>query len=677
MSAPSSAPSGWTLAIDFGTSNTVVVVKDQRGINAVEFAGHRWFPSVVFADDNGGLISGLEAFNNRLVQPRRYFAEVKQTVTSRSPTVYVAGQPYATVDAVAAVLGEAKRSAMAFRGDPTDLPARTALTHPVAWEDDQIDVLQQAAEKAGLPNVTTFQEPVAAAFHLYHNGFQPGEHIAVYDLGGGTFDAAILERDVTREPEPGQVIRPPFRVIATVGNPKIGGEKFDDELWDLLGSGDLRGAPAWAALQDESRPDPTTDEPSFLDWLVGRRRLRQAIIDLKIDLSTRDQAAVYVPNIALPQTITRTQLEEVLLPYLSSTVDLLLKLIERNELAHSDIVHVALVGGSSQIPLVRRLLAERGRFDYARVSAPGSAQAVVALGAAALAETKKPETEAERAFNAAQSMDATGGWRQAKSAYQQAIECRDSEWSPRAAYQLGQLRTRHPDRKLLGKSYDSAIAAYTTAMAHEGTEWAAKSGLALAKLYLTTKRLDDAAVVLDNVVGAHQPDVSPEAAFNLGLLHVRRGDWRSAEDAWRTTIDHKHPYWAPRAAYELGAQRRMRRNYVGAKHAWQVAMDDFTHPDWSPRAACELGGLLSEKGRKTWQFSKAEHEKAIESSYQTAIDYGHPEWSPRAAYELGAIRQKRRNWRGAADAYQVAIASGTSRWATSAMQRKAEIRKYI
>ena len=90
-----------------------------------------------------------------------------------------------------------------------------------------------------------------------------------------------------------------------------------------------------------------------------------------------------------------------------------------------------------------------------------------------------------------------------------------------------------------------------------------------------------------------------------------------------------------------------------------------------------LGGLLSEKGRKTWQFSKAEHEKAIESSYQTAIDYGHPEWSPRAAYELGAIRQKRRNWRGAADAYQVAIASGTSRWATSAMQRKAEIRKYI
>ena len=88
------APAGWTLAIDFGTSNTVVVVKDQRGVNAVEFAGHRWFPSVVFADDNGGLISGLEAFNNRLVQPKRYFAEVKQTVTSRSPTVYVAGHPY-------------------------------------------------------------------------------------------------------------------------------------------------------------------------------------------------------------------------------------------------------------------------------------------------------------------------------------------------------------------------------------------------------------------------------------------------------------------------------------------------------------------------------------------------------------------------------------------------------
>ena len=149
MTAPSSAPSGWTLAIDFGTSNTVVVVKDQRGINAVEFAGHRWFPSVAFADDNGGLISGLEAFNNRLVQPRRYFAEVKQTVTSRSPTVYVAGQPYATVDAVAAVLGEAKRSAMAFRGDSDRLPARTALTHPVAWRTTRSMSCSRPLKKPG------------------------------------------------------------------------------------------------------------------------------------------------------------------------------------------------------------------------------------------------------------------------------------------------------------------------------------------------------------------------------------------------------------------------------------------------------------------------------------------------------------------------------------------------
>ena len=131
MSAPSSAPSGWTLAIDFGTSNTVVVVKDQRGINAVEFAGHRCVPvGSLRRRQRRAHLRPVEAFNNRLVQPRRYFAEVKQTVTSRSPTVYVAGQPYATVDAVAAVLGEAKRSAMAFRGIFSDRPAGPHRTHP-------------------------------------------------------------------------------------------------------------------------------------------------------------------------------------------------------------------------------------------------------------------------------------------------------------------------------------------------------------------------------------------------------------------------------------------------------------------------------------------------------------------------------------------------------------------
>lgn len=668
-------PAGWTLAIDFGTSNTVVVVKDQHGVNIVEFAGQKWFPSVVFAKDDGSLVAGIEAFNSRLVEPRRYFTDVKQALTNNSPDIYLAGKAYPATEAVAAVLAEAKTAAMASRGDD-DPPTRTALTHPVTWDDDQIGLLRTAADLAGLPDVTTYREPVAAAFHLYHNRFQPGDHIAVYDLGGGTFDIAILERQVPGESGPGQPVPPPFEVVDMGGDPDIGGEHFDDELWKLLGSGDLKEAPAWVALQDESRPDPKTDEQRYLNWLVGRRELKQSIIDAKIHLSKRDQAAVFVPAITFPQTINRADLEAALLTQLTTTVELLQKLIVRNHLSNADIVHVALVGGSSLIPLVKRLLAELAQFDDTRVSAQSSAQTVVAQGAAALAEVRRAETDAERAFNAAEAC-AADIWKEAAALYQQAIECRDKVWSPRAAYALGQLRERHPGRALFRKNYDAAVNAYKVAIDYQGSDWAALATLALAKLYLVTDRLAEAEVTLENAVHANHPEASPEAAYNLGLVHIRRDDWRSAEDAWQTAIDHRHPEWAPQAAYALGAQRKMRRNHLGARDAWRIAIDDFTHTELSPRVACELGGLLADKGRKAWRIRDDEYRQAIEAAYQTAIDSDHPYFAPRAAYELGTVRQKRKDWAGAAAAYQTAVNSGNSEWATKAIKRKAEIRRHI
>lgn len=670
-------PNDWTLAVDFGTSNTVAVIKDRQDARAVQFAdGNPSFPSGVYVDDDGQLISGLGAFNLRLIHPRRYFAGVKRAVTEGAPTIPLARRMFPTVDAVAAVLREAKRAAMAYRTDhPDEEPARTALTHPVGWDEDQIAVLRRAGEIAGLPSVTTYEEPVAAAFHLYHARFDVGAHIAVYDLGGGTFDTALLEHVGEAETVPGQLAPPPYRVVSTTGDPSIGGELFDDMLHDLISRSDLRDAPPWQALQPVNAP--ARDDERYADWLIGTRTLRQSIIDAKIDLSTRSKAAVYIPGILLPHTLERADIDGELREKLCRTVDLLSDLLRRHQLTSDQIAHVALVGGSSQIPIIRTLLVERGHFDDDIISAPAAAQTIVALGAAELAAMKPTATEAERAFEAGEAWAAHGGWKEAAACYQCAIDLRDPHWSPRAAYRLGEMRAENPEKTFFKKNYDPAIAAFRAAAEYRDTEWSARAMFSLAMLFLRLNRIEEAGVFLDNAVRANRSDVSPEAAFHLGLLHIRRGDWRSAEDAWQTAIDHRHPKWSPNAAYELGENRRLRKNHLGARDAWQVAMTQYRHPEWSPRAATELGALMREKGRKAWQLKEAEYQLAIETAYRCAIDSRHPELWPRAAFELGTLRQKRRDWKGAADAYQEAVASGDPVWGAKAVERKSGILRHL
>jgi tetratricopeptide (TPR) repeat protein len=668
----------WTLAIDFGTSNTVTVVNDRLGTRPVGFpTGTEFFPSVVFVDDDGQLISGISAFNNRLIHPRRYYADVKKSINEGHHNIPLAGKTYPIVELVAAVLREAKRAAMQFRLNPQQQPAHTALTHPVAWGDEEIAILRDAAQLAELPAVTTFQEPVAAAYRLYHDRFQRGEYIVVYDLGGGTFDVALLQRTADAMATPGGPLPTPYRVVNTEGSKKIGGEFFDDKIWEFLdSSSDLHDAPPWAALQVENCLDHNDERP-YRDWLVGRRQLRESITHAKIDLSSQPQSAIFIPHAVFPHAITRDQFEAVLLPDLNATVDMVTTLLRRNHLASNNIAHVALVGGSSQIPKVRQLLIERGQFNDNQVGTPALAQTVVALGAAALVELREPESDAEKAFRAGEAWEVQSGWNQAADNYQYAVDCEDTTWSPHAAYQLGQLRTQHPERTLFRKSYDTAINAYRIAMRYRDSEWAARSALELGNFMLQNNRLDEAAVAFENAMRANYPEVSPQAAFQLGLLHLSRGEWESTEDAWQTAIDHGHSDWSPLAAYHLGADRKMRKNHAGARDAWLRAMNDFKHPEWSPQAALRLGELLREKGRKAWPLAEKDYQEEMRGAYQHAIDSGHQECSPQAAYALGRVCEKRRDWQGAEAAYQKAIASGGSEWATKAIQRKSAIRKHL
>lgn len=623
--------SAWTLAIDFGTSNTVAVMVSSNGVEPVLFEGRPWFPSVVCAEPDGTLVSGLAAFNNRLIRPDSYFDGVKHSLTSDRPHVLLAGRRYEVAEPIAAILAHAMSSAMSLRGNIR--PERTVLTHPVVWRDDQIAILREAADLADLPDLTTVDEPVAAAFALYPNErFEPGQHVAVYDLGAGTLDIALLKRAPAQAltPDPDGALPAPFEVIDCTGTVGVGGQKFDTLIEEMLDRGDLGKMPAWQDLQPGSRPSGD-DYDADREWIKNRRLLQEEIVRVKEELSVVDRVTLTLPGYQFPTDVTRAQIEGTLHEQLARTVDLLVRFINDCHLRTTDIADVALVGGSSQIPLIRQLLSQAGLFGD-RVTSPDSPQTIVARGAAhlALVDRVPPRRDAaQRDVELAEAARADGRWKEAKKAYERASGARDRNWSPQAAYELGRLCTQHPDG-VFHSNYNAARRAYRDAMSYDGTEWPAYAALALATMEAELRQFDAAIAAYDNAVRTGHQTVAPEAAFHLGLLQLSRLNPAAAEKAWQTATTFPGSEWSAQAAFELGAYRSHQKNYRGAEQAWK-----------------------------------------------TAIGHRHPAWYPRAAYELGMLREKLKNWRGAGEAYQIAIDSGQGEWAAPAATRLSKIQRRI
>lgn len=362
----------WFLGVDLGTSFSAGATAIDGKVDILEVGGERRTPSTVLLNEAGILVAGRVAQRSMLRAPERVERNPKRYV-GRS-NMLLGGVPVDVKDAMAAILELfVAEGRTRFDGAP---PAGLVLTCPVAWREDRRAVLL-AAGKQVLPDapISLVEEPVASALHYAatqnvaaHGASTPagtGNRVAVYDLGGGTFDAAVLAADGAD-----------FSVVGeSGGDDMIGGEVFDERVFAFLGAQLERSAADWWA-EVSGNPD---------------RRYRAAAADLleearvaKETLSAYDTASQYVAGADVDVQISRTDLDALVGADIVRTVDILDEMISRSQVDRRHLSGIFITGGASRMPLVHETLRAR-HGDLVRTY--DDPKIVVALGAARMAWT--------------------------------------------------------------------------------------------------------------------------------------------------------------------------------------------------------------------------------------------------------------------------------------------------
>ncbi|HWO66576.1 MAG TPA: type VII secretion-associated protein [Umezawaea sp.] len=352
------------VAVDFGTSSTCVAMSVHgREPQVVVFDGQPLVPSAVFAAADGTLFVGHEAERQAAVDPSRYEPNPKRRIDDGE--LLLGTSVLRVSDVVRAVLGRAVGEARRVAGGmPVDL---LVLTHPADWGAVRTRVLLQAA--VGLANdVRLVPEPVAAAvFHSAGHAMAEGSTLAVLDLGAGTVDATVISRQGGA-----------FRVLATKGDQSFGGADVDQMLLEHLGSQVPPGErEAWRQLV----------EGQALADRRRRRVLRQDVRGAKETLSRHAYTDVPMPPPFPDAHVTRGDLERLISAPLNRAVALVLGAVRNTGLNPRQLAGIFLVGGSSRIPMVARLVMEQSGVVPTSIDQP---ETVVARGALRAVHVEQP-----------------------------------------------------------------------------------------------------------------------------------------------------------------------------------------------------------------------------------------------------------------------------------------------
>ncbi len=358
---------GWVLAVDFGTTYTAAAIRVGERPEPLEIGGRMRVPSVVLVDDDGTVSVGSSAESLSTSRPRSVLREPKRRVGEPAPVI-LAGRAHAIVDLVAALLGHVYAEALQRQGTPPD---EVRLTHPATWGRPRMAELRRAAALAGMETVVLVPEPVAAAALYASEAEVDGDrYVAVYDLGGGTFDTAVLQRGAGG-----------FDIVGRPGgDPRLGGELFDELL---------AGSVA-AKLDEESQRRLVTDDD--VGWRRAAASLRSEARAAKEVLSDRQDAEVLVslPTGMRQIRVERAELEALVGVHVDETIDLLRRNIADAGVAEGDLAAIYLVGGASRMPLVRDRI--EAAFPGVRVSRRGDPKLAVALGATLPGATTASDT---------------------------------------------------------------------------------------------------------------------------------------------------------------------------------------------------------------------------------------------------------------------------------------------
>lgn len=346
---------GYALGLDLGTTfSGAAIVRDGRAEMVALSHNAAAIPSVLFLREDGTFLVGEAAARRGLQEPGRVAREFKRRFGDTTPLL-LGGSPW-SADALYSQL--ARHVVDLVAQQEGSRPAAVTVTHPANWGPYKIDLLRQALRSAGLDDAGLLTEPEAAAVHYASTErMEPGEVVAIYDLGGGTFDAAALR---TRESG--------FELLGTAeGIERLGGIDFDEAVLAHVMS---FAGPALEAL------DPA--DPAALGALA---RLRAECVAAKEGLSddTEVSIPVILPTLQTQIRLTRAEFEDMIRPTLAETTAALGRTLRSGGVAPADVKAVLLVGGSSRIPLVGQLVAaEVGR----PVAVDVHPKHAVALGAA-------------------------------------------------------------------------------------------------------------------------------------------------------------------------------------------------------------------------------------------------------------------------------------------------------
>jgi actin-like ATPase involved in cell morphogenesis len=342
------------LSIDVGTSNTVAVLAAPgQQPRVVEVDGAATMPSAVYADEDGVILVGRDAERQARMDPTRFEPTPKRRIDDGA--LLLGGSVVPVTDALAAVLRRVLDETVRQLGGA--LPDEFRLTHPANWGAPRRNTLMSAGRLAGMTgNIVMVPEPVAAAAHF--NRLAPGSSLAVYDLGSGTFDVAVVAAT------PGG-----FTVQASDGLADLGGTDMDQLLLEYVGRQvSNRDAARWQQLL---RPESTAD-----------RRAQRALVEdvraAKEALSRHPQTVVPMPEPFADVTVTRPELEALIRPSLTRSIELLSSTIAASGVHPMSLAGIYLVGGASRMPLVGALIGERLRVAPVSLDQPETA---VALGA--------------------------------------------------------------------------------------------------------------------------------------------------------------------------------------------------------------------------------------------------------------------------------------------------------
>src|SRR5688572_23005044 len=354
----------FVLGIDVGTSFTAAAIGRRRPDGSVEIEplelGSRRtaVPTVVFLGDDGGVLVGEAAERRAIDQPERVVREFKRRIGDQTPIIV--GELSVAPEDIFAVLAQwvVERAEQHEGG----APAVIALSHPASWGEHRLGLIRKALAGVGLGDVQLVSEPEAAGLHyLDRQKVDSGDAIAVYDLGGGTFDVALLRMESDEA----------FHLIGTpTGIEHLGGADFDQRIFEHVKS--LAGD-AFDGV-DQTQPDEA----------LALARVRRDCVDAKEALSFDAETVVPVllPSAQARVRLVRSEFEQMIAADLGRTVETLRSAVADAELELGDLSTVLLIGGSSRIPAVAQLISVELELPVAVDSDP---KASISLGAAVAA----------------------------------------------------------------------------------------------------------------------------------------------------------------------------------------------------------------------------------------------------------------------------------------------------